>query len=664
MMRTVLGLLLLGGVLMGLITEETLAAETTPAPVWPAGGTHFIPKSYKQPPLDDPDHALWRQARLLGPLCANGQPEAPDSRSDVRLLFHDGTLWVRARCLDPAPAKIGHGDDPEEIWQGDSIEMRFSEREDAAFPLLHVQVSAGGLLRVVRYLRPFAPWGDPLLENPDPSQIKVRAKVDTRGWWVILGIPVEFYRIGQPTFQANVTRNRLGKPTGHAWVDLFNGRFQRPSRLGHMTMTEDPPKTRPALALPGGLAVGVNRLKVSNAGPGTVLRFGDKTLPVSREGTVSVEVSRHGHVEMALVAGKGQSDLRYGAEVRRPLIVDAVKPFQEDAKAPIDVKIALCTASEAPVVVTLEGFAGKERVARKTLKLTNGTHDVQLTHTLEAPGEVRLVVRAEVPTGGKPLAVEAYHWCVLGKPAEAFDHFRKGIDDLPTRSLLRAGLADAVTYFRLIQTGEGIYANRPGSKRAREWNRCFVYVPALLYKADWPENPHRGDKRLLESARLGLEREVDPALWQHFMTFPPNRDLQPALLAYGLIKDDVPPEQAAYLRRSLERIVEAVVETWITPAEDLYTFYSRDVGTGTNHWAYHVANVYTAGKVLDRPEWVALGQKMMLRLAKHEQDGQFPERRGTPASTYTWLTINALGEYYRQSGDESVKETLMRCARW
>jgi hypothetical protein len=191
-------------------------------------------------------------------------------------------------------------------------------------------------------------------------------------------------------------------------------------------------------------------------------------------------------------------------------------------------------------------------------------------------------------------------------------------------------------------------------------NRGMAYNMALAYTADWPENPYRGDERFLASAIAGIEESLDPEMLQTLLSDPPNRTLQGTLLAYDLLKDKVPPAVAKSWNARLTGVIEGVVRVWLVPAEDKLSCYSDDVGTGTNHWAYHMANVYAAGKVLGRPEWAERAAVQLRKLSKHGEDGYFCERRDVP-TRYTTLTTNGLGQYYWQSGDETVVATLARC---
>ena len=652
--------------LAGLVSSPGLTAQSS-APLWPSDPVGCIIRVQTPPTLtgDDPLSApAWQQAAPLGPLFSAGQPEPSDRRTEIRLLLCRGTLYVGVQCGEPAPDTIRTATDPEEVWQADSIELLLTRTDTSAFPWLHVQIDAGGLLNLRRLMLPFGIWAAPLIEKPDPALVQTRTGRDAKGWWAVLALPLAECAVTGPPMRGNIVRNRQADRSHYAWVDLWGGRFLRAERFGRMVALPAPPGPPPRLRLPAALAVGINPLELTDWQQGCTLRANGKPLPVDAQGRTSLRIEHHGPTELELVRADGATLARYAAEVRRALIVSADEPFANDPTKPLPLHLTLNVVGGVSAAVTLEVVQGKKVVGRKDLALSAGTHALSVPLSDVQPGEVQILARAQVPAPpGEPVLLAARHWCVLGTDRDAFDRFRAGIEELPTRAMYRAGVADAAAFYRLIQDGNG-EVRRAGRNRYgfTFWNQGFVYPLALAWKTDWPENPHRGDRRFLDAASLGMEAALEPERWQQMLDFPPNRNLQAWLLTYELLKDDVPSEQAEYWRRGLTRLVEAVVRCWVHPASFRDTCYSVDVGTGTNHYAYHASNVYTAGRIFGRDDWLSLGREMMRRLARHGKDGQFPERRDVPASRYTWLTMNALGQYYWQSRDETVRDALLRCA--
>jgi len=652
-----------------LAAEQNSAAE--PAMIWPSRPTYHILRVAARPQLDGADplaDPLWQQAEAIGPLLSGGRPEPAGRQTEIRMLCTQGELFIAARCDDPQPDRIRAARDGRDLWRGDSLEFFFTSGPEPGFPYLHVQVDAAGRCSVRRYLKPFVQRTEQAAsEYVDPAGMRVRAGISSSGWWAVLAIPLQDFDIPRSRFFFNVVRNRPADGSDYAWIDTWRGRSGRPSRFAPVLVVDAPPPPVPRLELPASLAVGRNRLRLADWRDDWAFRINGEPVAVAPDGRVEVPVTRHGTMTAEIVDRDGRTVTVYTAEVRRGLIVEADEPFQADLSRPIRVHLWLNIAGGAAADVVLEASQNGKRIAEQKLKLAAGTHEVELPHQAAQAGEVEITATAEVPSGtGKPIRLTAHHRCMVGVGREAVDRFRADIDGLPTLSLYRAGLADACNFYRLIQAGDGRYRSMDKSGRLSfsDWSYGMVYAFALLYKADWPENPYRGDRRFLESAAAGMEAGLDPRIWYASLEHPPNRHLQGYLLAYDLLKDEVSPEQAEYWRGRLVQLVEATIELWLRPAEYRYSYFSADVGTGTNHYAYHVANVYTAGKVLNRPDWTALGRKMMLRLTRHERDGHFPERRVVPATHYTWLTMNALGEYFVQSGDERVKPNLLRCVEF
>jgi hypothetical protein len=616
-------------------------------------------------PLSD---SLWQQAEPIGPLFRKGRPEDPERATTVRILCCQGKLYIAARCLDPAPDQIKTGTDVEKVWQDDSLELVFTGSTDRKYPYTHLQLSAAGLFRAAHIIQPFVYGRGPLKQAVDPATCRVRAGKDDQGWWAVLVLPLEQLRIEGQTFLANIVRNRPADDSDAAWSDLWGGSIANVQRFQPMTIVDALPPPGPRLAVPAGLAVGDNTLHWLNWSAAYTMTVNGKQVPVEPSGDCIARISERGTGHIRVVSPEGKTVIAYTTEVPRPLLIEAVEPFQQDASRPIAVDITLNTAAASPVDVSLTAgwWAGKP-LASKVFSLSNGRHTLDLPHKIDTPGEVVIAAAANIlDRAGKPIAsAGARHWCVLGQTRESLDKYRDGLADLQTVAMYRASLADACNFFHVLQAGDGQYRSigrRDGRLGTNEWNFSMVYAFAVVYAADWPENPYRGDPRMLASAIAGMEAGLAPETWYDWLGHPPNRQLQAYLLTYELLKDKVPPELAQYWRDRLVRMMEAAVDRWIEPATYEYSFFSENTGTGTNHYAYHLANVYTAGRIFGRQDWLDLARTMMRRLVAHERDGFFPEQRQAVVIHYTWLTVNAVGEYYWQSGDETILPHLMRCA--
>ncbi|HUU42689.1 MAG TPA: hypothetical protein VMX57_02860, partial [Planctomycetota bacterium] len=652
----------------------TKSTPVTPAYLWQSGPTYAIARFTEKPD--------WDVVASLGSLFRRGQLEPPERQTDLRFARVGDTLHIRARCPEGDPAAIPTRRDPDTaLWNADSLELLFTQSSERKYPVLHLTVGAHGQVTLARYLLPFGSWATPLTEKPDPAHLEVTTSIDRTGWQTTIVLPLGEYGFTGETFFVNVIRNRSADREGHAWVDLCGGRTHRLDRMGRVTFVDVPPpaprlrsgQAAPRLKLPASLAVGTNTLQLDHWKAACKLLVNGQPLPVDAQGRAVLRVARHQLVDLDVVDPGGTTVAKYAAEVRRPVLVHCEIPFGNDPSTslragpakPIPVKLTLNVTGRAAVTVQVvqDGkVVGEHRAA-----LESGEHALAIAHKGTKPGEVEVVARAEVPAGPEPVTVSARHACVVGMEQESFDRFREGIENLPLRSLYRAAVADAGPLLRLVQAGDGKIrgARGRGGYGFSEWSRGAVYLFALLYAADWPENPHRGDVRYLRAAAAGIEEGLDPQRWQQMLDHPPNRGLQGYLLAFDLIRDDLAPDDREYFRKGLERLVETVITTWLDALRTKTSLYSEDIGTSTNHLAYYACDVTIAGRVLKRPEWVTLGAGMMRRLAAHERDGQYPERRDVPAMQYTHLTVQNTALYHALSGPDlsgQVRESLVRSA--
>ena len=642
-------LLLCAVVLLALVGTGPSAAQTLSstdagilAPVWASEPVARVVVRSAPPKIDGADplsDASWQEAEAAGPLSAGGTPESDDRRTEVRMILSATTLYIGERCFEKAGTVVTPAARNSPVWSGDSTEILFASGTARGFPLVHVTVGATGRVSLARHLVPTGMWGEPFDEKFDPSLLTVCAQTNASGWWAVVALPLDKLELASPPAFANIVRNRSGDNVHPAWIDLFGGRTICPARLGRLVRVTPPLKPAARLGLPATLAVGVNTLDFTDE---------KQTVVVAGPGTTRIDRGAEG---------------AWSADVRRPIIVAAAKPFGNDLAGPLSVELTLAVAGTAKVSVDV--VQDGKSLGRKDASLAAGKHALDVPFANATPGEARIVAKAEVPLdAGRTAVFEACHWCLIGDDGASLDRFRPGIEKLPLRSLHRAAAADAAEWLRALQAGDGSIRTRGGRGNLgfSEWNQGAAYLLALVYKADWSENPHRGDRRFLESAALALDAELDPAKMQTMLGNPPNRDLEGALMAFDLIQEDVSAGRRDDWKRGLERIIRSVVDTWIAPLALKFSDYSDEIGTGTNHYAYHVFNVWFAGRVLKHPEWEALGRDMLRRLARHEKDGQFAERRDVPASHYTWLTLHNVALYGLISGDETVKEHVLRGA--
>ena len=645
--------------------QESQAIEH--APIWPMEPAYRILQVDTPPSLDLGEafaSGVWESAELMTPFYRQGVPEPPKRRTTLRFLRYKGSLYIIAECLEPDITTLTPGADDTDIWQDDSIELLLAEESDRSYPYLHLLINAAGALVADRtisgrhiewqaYPQPGSAGDYPAAVVPvDTSSITVRTAVGKDNWRLGLVLPLAKHNLPDKTLYGNVVRNRPADRSEYAWVDLWKGldRLRYPTNMPHrfnpLTVVNRPARPRPRIKPSCSLAIGVNNILLEHWRDGYTFFVDGKAIVVDPGGKAIVPIGRHGTARLKIQAPDGSQAVQYAAEVRRGLILTVTEPFQDDVSKPIRLRIALNTTAGTSTRATLTARRQGKIVGKGVAHLRAGVHTLDLPHS-PVTGEVEIEATALIGEDqSKPIRISALRACVLGVGKVAYDRFRPGIEKLPTRAMYRAGLADAINYYRFIPSGG------------------MAYPLAVVYKSAWPENPYKGDKRFLNEARARMEEALDPANWHKMLERPPAWYVQPYLLTYELLKDDIPPQQAAYWRRRLLKLSEELARIWITPALDNKTFYTRDVGTGTNVFSHYLSSVYTAGVVFDRPEWRRYGRKLMRGLARHAENGQFAEREGISATAYTWTTMSAVGHYYFRSRDKQVLPALLDCVRF
>jgi len=649
-------LVLAGVVVLGWAAADGAIGEVAPALV------HPIERVYPLVSMDaanrTPSAEDWARAFPGEKFFANGVMEPEDARTVFRMLAGRERLYVRVECVRPeAGNKRG------------SVEFYVTQSGKPDFPCVAVVVKEGGenLVGLVRRARTWwiAPEAFPLNETVIPR--KVSAMKD--GWKLDFSLPFEELDIPREGFRFNVVRGQgLVGIAGErfAWCDL-GGRMHCTSNQFDLYATGMPADKigfpGNALRLPARLSVGLNRLFLEKNDADARLRIGDHVL-MPHGGAFDVIVRDRGPLDMRLTDGNGKTIGTYHADVRRPLIIDAKeRSLPADAKE-FNLDIALDVAVEEPLGIVFTCRRGGGPAAEHEKSLTPGDHSVTLPVPAGNGGEVRVTARTSVPLpgGAAPPELKALHWFNVGVTWDDLNVYREDIRSLPTDRLCWAIIADALPIVLLEQGGDGQYA-RSGNKAIDLWYQMRVYVPALLYKTDHPDNPFFGDRRLLDSAIMGMEYALRPEIRMNEYGFP-DSSRQGYLLTYDLLQDNIESERRAYWAEELQHLADAEVGRFLRTITDKYAFYSIDCETSTNHMAYHVADVYLAGLLFDRQDWKELGTTLMRRLARHGRDGYFEEQRGSPVNHYTWMTADALGEYYEWSNDAEVLPALEACARY
>lgn len=624
-------------------------ASAAGAPLWPYAITYMALEAGQAPSFSgDLNQGPWQKAPLMGSFFRRGAMEPSARLTQAKILAHDGRLYLAVVCHDDNAAKMVISQDTSDFALVDSVEFLLANGRD--YPLIQVGVTAGGAASARRVLIPGTLYTDAVAEGIAPASLNAKTQVTPQGWWMLMELPLADWGISAEGLRMNLCRTRACDKSSFALIDLWADRLLNIARMGDIKVSKNAEAAQPAVVLPCELAVGVNKLKLANWGADYKLTVDGQAVEVDDSGTASVNVASYGPIDLSITNKDGRQIAGYRCDINRPVVISASRPADNNAAGPLAAELTLNVAAEAKVVI--RASQAGQAVGQLETTRASGVHKIEIPLTSAQDGEVSIEAVASIPAIKGEISAHAKHWCVVG-PAKP-SPLPADIKSLPSQAMLRSLVAHLAQNTRLNQLGSGAYDRRD----RWGWAQAVCYTTALLYKSPWPENPHYKDARFLESAALGMEAALDPIRFEDWLNEPDNRSLEGFLLTYELIKNDVPPEQAARWKALLTRIVDSVAEIWLRPAAFRANRYIIDVGTGTNHWALHAVNVYLGGKFLGRPDLMELGQREMRALARHCKDGQYSERRGVFTPTYSMLTATALAQYYVQSRDEAVRGAL------
>lgn len=211
-------------------------------------------------------------------------------------------------------------------------------------------------------------------------------------------------------------------------------------------------------------------------------------------------------------------------------------------------------------------------------------------------------------------------------------------------------------YFKLMQ------AELEGLDQTKA-NPGAMFAAAVLYTKKHPANPACGERTLLDLALALGDRMADVAErdkaenkqdyeWEiHFW-----------LDTLRLLDKDLGAERRARWSRELDKIGRWFAGQ-VEARQDFPRYQGPYIRTSTNHLALFASTVYLAGRVLPRPEWEALGARVLHRLAAEEQTadgywGEFTDHG--PATGYNYLTMTCVALYWEHSHDQAALEALRR----
>lgn len=118
----------------------------------------------------------------------------------------------------------------------------------------------------------------------------------------------------------------------------------------------------------------------------------------------------------------------------------------------------------------------------------------------------------------------------------------------------------------------------------------------------------------------------------------------------GLIHDDMPIERRA---------------RWVQALDCGFSYIEKTQLGHTYNIPTHLAmSLYIAGRVLDRPAWCARATLFLRKVCKAQLEGGYWTEGEGPLVHYNFVYMDALGTYYKLSGDKEVLPAIERAIRF
>ena len=191
----------------------------------------------------------------------------------------------------------------------------------------------------------------------------------------------------------------------------------------------------------------------------------------------------------------------------------------------------------------------------------------------------------------------------------------------------------------------------------------YIYVPALLYTTENPQNRYYQNEKALESAiRAGdylasiIDREglaVPVVNGKETNPLDAHRTMYCWTEAYSLLKPSLDSKRASRWEEALRRAGKAILDEEILPKIPRPKYTSPFLGFSPNHLGLRLTTVWRMGMVLDIPEWVKLTEPAIVKFVKHIQPGGYWEEHDGPTMNYDYLNVSVAGLlwHYRQNPD-------------
>ena len=200
--------------------------------------------------------------------------------------------------------------------------------------------------------------------------------------------------------------------------------------------------------------------------------------------------------------------------------------------------------------------------------------------------------------------------------------------------------------------GKGIWV-------CRDQEAFYPLAAAYSFKSE--NNPFYKDKVLLETIMKSgdaliedmdedgkwMFRKKDGSTWgMIWMPWTYSRWVR----TFDLIRDDMPPDRRERWEKALTLGYGGIKE--------------KALGSVHNIPTHHAMGLYAAGKALGKKEWCDFAADFLMKVVAEQSDGGYWSENVGPVVGYNFVYLDALGTYYRMSGDERVLPALVKSAAY
>ncbi len=235
-------------------------------------------------------------------------------------------------------------------------------------------------------------------------------------------------------------------------------------------------------------------------------------------------------------------------------------------------------------------------------------------------------------------------------------------------------LARSVELQAGLQAADGRFRDRlpePGDMEGgwRITGMQFIYAPALLYVADHPANPVKGDAKVLAMALragdylasvVGPDGTVRPTVdGRPTDPLDAHRTIYCWGEAYGLLEKHLGPERSKTWREALYRAGQAILEQEVVSKIDRPRYTSPFLGFSPNHMGLRSSTVWRLGMLLDQAEWVKTTEPALRKFIAEIRPGGYWEEHDGPTMSYDYLNASVAGLFLHYTGDP---EAMRACS--